>query len=92
MESGSENKEVQELRVRTEKALELIARYGGTYEERRRAWFVDQAVRALLGCPIVLREGTYVFGESEEYREFVRKARDGEDGPETYEWDIGIVP
>jgi len=31
-------------------------------------------------------------GESEEYLEWLRKHADGEDGPHTYEWDIGIAP
>ena len=31
-------------------------------------------------------------GESEQYLEFVRKACEGDDGPETYDWDTGIAP
>jgi len=58
-------------------------------------------VRTLTGCPTVQQEGTDVNGkkytydalsESEEYKELVRKAKEGEDGPETYDWDTGIAP
>ena len=61
---------------------------------------VDQIVRALPGAPIEVltadgKHGPYSFevqGESDAYSAFVRSAKDGEDGPETYEWDTGIAP
>lgn len=40
-------------------------------------WVIDQMVRSLTG---------------DNYDEWVKIYRDGEDGPETYEWDTGIVP
>jgi len=30
--------------------------------------------------------------ESEEYRKFIAKFEEGDDGPKTYEWDVGINP
>lgn len=58
-------------------AVDLIARYGGFDGGRHKMWVMDQVVRRLLGSS---------------YPEFVRWACDGEDGPDTYEWDEGIAP
>lgn len=39
------------------------------------------------------RDYTYqTQGESDEYKEWVKALQDGEDGLETYEWDMGIAP
>lgn len=59
------------------KALEIARRYAGIDKAHTRAWVIDQMVRALTG---------------DLYGQFVREARDGEDGPSTYEWDTGIAP
>lgn len=42
-----------------------------------KTWVVDQMVRALTG---------------DGYTKFVREAKDGENGPDTYEWDEGVAP
>lgn len=42
-----------------------------------KSWVIDQVLRALTGS---------------RYLEFVKAARYGEDGPETYDWDTGIAP
>ena len=42
-----------------------------------KAWCLDQIARALTG---------------DKYEDFVKYARDGEEGPETYGWDEGIEP
>jgi hypothetical protein len=60
-------------------ALEIAMRYGGTDGDWHKAWTIDQMCRALTGTP-------------ENYAEFVRQAKTGEDGPETYDWDEGIAP
>ena len=39
-------------------------------------WVIDQMVRIL----------------ADDYHDWIAKAKDGEDGPETYLWDIGIAP
>lgn len=86
---------------RIEEALAVAMRYGGIDGDHHKAWVIDQMVRALTGCPIVRREAKdyrgqpYVFddyGKSDEYKTFVAAARDGEDGPETYEWREGTPP
>jgi hypothetical protein len=58
-------------------ALDIAKSYGGIDGDHHKAWVIDQMCRALLG---------------EEYEKFVADARAGEDGPETYEWDVGIAP
>ncbi len=60
-----------------EKALDVIRRYGGIDGAHHKAWVLDQAVRALTG---------------DKYEEWVKDACDGEDGPNTYDWDVGIPP
>ena len=99
--NSPERKEGQELQGRIDKALALAVKYGGIDEDHHKTWVIDQMVRALTGCPTVQQEGTdthgkkYIcnaLGESEEYRELVRRARGGEDGPETYDWNTGIAP
>ena len=44
-----------------------------------KAWVIDQMVRAL--CET-----------NESYNTLIAEACDGEDGPETYDWDCGIAP
>nr|GAT44592.1 predicted protein [Mycena chlorophos] len=82
-------------------ALDIAMRYGMTDGDHHKAWAIDQIVRALTGCPAVNRSAidsngqAYDYetqGESEDYLAFVNKARDGEDGPNTYEWDEGVTP
>lgn len=76
------------------RALELAVKYGGIDGDHHKAWVIDQMVRRLTGCPVVevMPGGHEVLGESAEYRALVRDARNGEDGPETYDWDVGICP
>lgn len=62
---------------RIEKAIQLAVQYGGIDGDHHKAWVIDQMVRALAG---------------REYDEIVRAAKEGEDGPETYEWNEGIPP
>lgn len=85
----------------TEKALDIATRSGGTDGDHHKMWVIDQMVRALTGCPMVedtaidCNGKSYTYqrqGESDEYKEWVRQRCDGEDGPDTYHWDIGIAP
>ena len=48
-------------------------------------------VRILTGCPLT---GDYVqpVDKSVDYVEWVNNFENGEEGPHTYEWDIGIAP
>lgn len=82
-------------------ALAVAYDCGQVDGSHHKAWVIDQMVRALTDCPDVVKEGvdsrgaTYSYtvqGESEEYQHWVKTYRNGEDGPDTYEWDEGIVP
>jgi hypothetical protein len=86
---------------RIKKALEIAVEYGGVEDTHHKDWVIDQMVRALTGCPILQREvidnggirrNCKVQGESEEYVELVKRACDGEDGSDTYNWPTGIAP
>jgi hypothetical protein len=58
-------------------ALEVIERYGGIDGGHHKQWVIDQVARHLLG---------------DQYTQWVVDMKDGEDGPNTYEWDEGIAP
>lgn len=60
-----------------DKALTMAFEYGGIDGAHHKDWIIDQIVRALTG---------------ENYESFVAHACQGEDGPNTYEWDEGIAP
>jgi len=60
-----------------DEALVLIFLYGGIDGEHHKTWVIDQVVRALTG---------------EGYAAWVAEAKNGKDGPETYDWDEGIAP
>lgn len=86
---------------RIAQALEYAVHFGGIDGEHHKTWVIDQMVRALTGCPQEIRSAvspdgnSYQYGaqgESEEYRAFVADACAGEDGPETYSWEVGIAP
>lgn len=86
-------------RIKT--ALDFAIRYGGIDGAHHKTWVIDQMVRALTGCPMVTKTAkdstgkphTYeIQGESDEYLNLVADACDGEDGPDTYDWDEGIAP
>jgi hypothetical protein len=72
-------------------ALTIVA--DGMFDgDHHKTWYIDQMVRALLGCPIEFHEAIDCRGESEEYLAWVAAYEDGENGPETYSWDEGIAP
>lgn len=82
-------------------ALEVAFAYGSIDGEHHKMWVIDQMVRSLLDCPVVRREAVdahgkpYSYpalGESDAYLAWVAAHCDGEDGPNTYEWDEGITP
>jgi len=92
---------IAKLGQRIQKALDMAVQYGGIDGDHHKAWVIDQMVRALTGCPMVEKtaldcnRNEYSYktqGESEEYKELVRDAKAGEDGPETYSWEVGIAP
>ncbi len=64
-------------RKRVKAAIALAVRYGGIDGAHHKAWVIDQMVRVLAG---------------ENYDSLVAAAKNGEDGPETYSWEVGIAP
>lgn len=79
------------------KALDVAVMYGGIDGAHHKAWVIDQMVRALTNCPDISYKiddtrTILVQGESREYLDLVADAKAGEDGPDTYDWDIGIPP
>lgn len=62
---------------RITRAITIAVQSGGADGSHHKAWVVDQMVRILAG---------------EKYDEIVRAAKDGEDGPDSYEWDCGVAP
>ena len=58
-------------------ALDVANRYGNIDGEHHKMWVIDQMVRRLTG---------------DDYQAWITAHKDGEDGPETYGWDIGIAP
>lgn len=58
-------------------ALNIICQYGGIDGDHHKAWVIDQVVRTLTG---------------DKYEQWVKDAKNGEEGPNTYDWDEGIAP
>ncbi|MDP3768087.1 MAG: hypothetical protein Q8S13_08735 [Dehalococcoidia bacterium] len=96
---GEFPKDVQ--RTQTEWALLVIERYGQIDGDHHKAWVLDQVARVLLGAPVTVVEARWTDHEPEErftvetceaYERWVVEMGEGEDGPETYDWDVGIAP
>ena len=60
-----------------DKTLDLIYQFGGIDGEHHKQWILDQIVRVLT---------------REHYTFWVADYKDGEDGPNTYNWEEGIAP
>lgn len=95
------NETREELDKRIADALEIACNISQVDGAHHKAYAIDQMVRALTGCPVLTKTGTdsrgnsYTYedlGESEEYVQFVKDAKDGDDGPESYDWEQGIAP
>ena len=72
-------KAIDNLGDRIDEALELIVNYGGIDGGHHKQWLLDQVVRKLCDT-------------EESYQAWLVTYKDGEDGPETYERDVGIAP
>lgn len=58
-------------------ALDMAIRYGGINGAHHKSWAIDQTIRVLAG---------------DDYDRVIAESCDGEDGPNTYEHDVGIAP
>lgn len=63
-------------------ALACAQLFGSIDGAHHKMWVIDQMVRYL----------TADQPSHSNYDMFVAKYRAGEDGPETYDWDVGIAP
>jgi len=82
-------------------ALHFIERYGGIDGSHHKQWLIDQIARILNGAPVHVVEARWEGGETEYrisvgtcdgYTTWIKEMKDGEDGPETYDWEEGIAP
>ncbi len=73
----SDRKLKQEAVKRIAKAVGVAIRHGGHDGAHHKAWVIDQMLRALLGG---------------KYAQVIEESLVGEDGPNTYEHDVGIPP
>ena len=64
-------------RQRIDEAIDLALNYGGIDGGHHKMWVIDQMLRVLLGA---------------NYEQAIVEYRAGEDGPDTYFWDIGTPP
>lgn len=65
------------MNKKIKKALDMILEYGGIDGAHHKDWVIDQVTRILTGSG---------------YKDFVKEAKKGENGPDTYSWDEGIAP
>lgn len=64
---------------RINEALYIAFECGQTDGAHHKAWVIDQMVRLLLG-------------DNEKYEKLIKEWCDGDDGPDTFEWDCGVEP
>jgi len=85
--------------------LMWIERYSGIDGSHHKDWLIDQIARIVKGTKIILKVNSWDNGHikhkeerfsledpPEEYWEWVVEMKDGEDGPDTYDYDFGIAP
>jgi len=65
------------MKTKDQEVLDFIFEWSGYDGGHHKQWVLDQIVRILTG---------------DKYKEWVDKYQDGEEGPNTYEWDIGVAP
>jgi hypothetical protein len=92
--------DVSTLKAVIAKALE-VAKDGQIDGDHHKLWVIDQMVRVLTGCPIFEKVAkdcngktylSYKRVENDAYTSWVKEVCAGKDGPDTYEWDVGIAP
>lgn len=83
-------------------AMLFIEMYSGIDGSHHKDWIIDQVARILKGTKVIIKIAEWENGHKEErftlgdppeqYWKWVEDMKDGEDGPETYEYDFGIAP
>jgi len=74
---GSNSVTAISLESRAEKVMSLIEQFGGIDGDHHKQWVIDQILRVLTGSG---------------YGAWVAAYCNGEDGPDSYAWDVGIAP
>ena len=79
-----------------------VEKYGWIDGGHHKSWLVDQIMRIVLGTSVVINKARWSNGTEEfrirlgapspAYEEWVATMKDGEDGPDTYDYDIGVAP
>jgi hypothetical protein len=79
-----------------------IERYSGIDGANHKDWLIDQIARILKGTKIIIKLAKWSNGHEEErftldepskeYHKWVKEMCDGEDGANTYNYDVGIAP
>lgn len=67
----------RDLRKRIYSALHVALECSQVDGEHHKAWVIDQMVQCLTG---------------DKYEEWIKEFKYGEDGPDTYSWDVGVAP
>lgn len=82
--------------------LYFIGRYGSIDGDHHKDWVLDQVARLANGTQPLIRLATWDNGHKEyrvrlaepptRYKTWVAELMDGEDGPNSYSYEIGIAP
>lgn len=67
----------ESLDLRIAGALGVIHKFGSTDGAHHKQWLLDQVLQSLTASG---------------YKAWVKEFQNGEDGPNSYEWDQGIAP
>ena len=83
-------------------ALLWIKIYGGIDGAHHKDWLLDHVVRILKGTQIIIKEIKWSNGfiekrftldePTEEYLQWVKEIKSGEDGEDTYDYEYGCAP
>jgi hypothetical protein len=83
-------------------AMYFIERYGGIDGANHKDWVLDQVSRILKGTPVIVEEARWEGGlkefrvrtgdPSQRYLAWVVEIKNGEDGPDTYDYEEGTPP
>jgi hypothetical protein len=89
-------------------ALLFIQRYGGFVAAYHKAWVIDQVARILKGTPVEVVEARWGVSDNhpkgetnirfwtgeptQQYHDWVAECRNGDEGPESYDYDEGTAP
>jgi len=83
-------------------ALWWIAGYGSIDGDHHKVWLLDQLARILNGTKVIVTVKEWDNGDfqhrfslaepTQKYWDWVADVKNGEDGPDTYDYDFGIAP